>query len=318
MYTHNMRKAFYFLLTLAFIALLFRLVDVGEGVALLKNANWSFILIAFALGLLSSFLSATRLRVLLGVFADVNIVYLWMATYVSALISLVFPLSIGGFALSYILSKKLKLSYKKTLGVIVIDYFLGVLVLALLSIVALPYFYFKGKLSFNYVIGDRLYILVLLALMILGVLLMLGSRGGVFSQLKRKYLDKLVNLYSHSRRILYRALLLTLFVAVVGLAHFYLYFLAFDIRVNIFDFAFSNALFGALSVTPGAPAKIGQLEAIGVLTFPYLLGIEKTKVFAALLAKRLISILTILILGSASMYYLKLDKNIFRKIREKL
>jgi uncharacterized membrane protein YbhN (UPF0104 family) len=90
--------------------------------------------------------------------------------------------------------------------------------------------------------------------------------------------------------------------------------LAFGLRPHIVDFVLAGSLLGILTLIPFTPLKLGQSEAAGVLTLPFLLHVDKNVVFTILFLQRVVSILYIFIVGFLSVYVLKLDMKAVRKI----
>jgi len=86
---------------------------------------------------------------------------------------------------------------------------------------------------------------------------------------------------------------------------FYLYFLAFGMKPNWPDFVLAVSLLSTLNLIPGAFAKIGQYETFAVLTLPYLLSEDPTRVFSVVLLQHSISLVTIGTLGVISAFYLR-------------
>lgn len=309
-----MRKIFYLLLTLFFIFLWFRLVNVREAVILTLRANIFYIVLAAMLGFVQSFLSSLRLKTLLSIIGKVSILYIWPLSFIGALISLIFPFSIGGFAMTYFISRKLKTSYPKTFSILFVDYILPVLLTLALALLALLYFSQKkviairtdSLLNMNLLIIFGLIILILFSFFKLRI----SFFKKLFTGLKRGF-----NLFSNAPLILGKAASLTLLVAILGFIQFYLYFIAFGMYPNAIAFLLANSLFGVLGLIPGAPTKLGQYETLGVLTLPYLLSLDKNSVFAALLTAHMISISSVLIVGLFSTYYMKIDVSLIRKMR---
>lgn len=311
-----MRKIFYLILTVIFILLLFRLVDVGRALELTTRARWTLIILAVFLGIIQSFIGAFRLRTLLKIVSDIPVLYLWPLGYVAALLSLVFPFSLGGFAMAYFLAEKAKITYKKSFAIIFVDAMLAVILTFVLSFFAVIYFYNKklvgissGALSSP--------ILVFFVLLVATFILVM------FARLKKRGRELIVGLlagmklFTKSKAILAKSIFLTFILAILGFVQFYLYFIAFGMRPPAVDFILANSLFAVLGLIPGAFAKIGQYETFGVLTLPYLLDLNKDTVFAILLVKHFLSITLIILGGIAAIYYLKLDLSLVKKLKLK-
>lgn len=305
-----MRKIFYLVITFAFIFVLLRLVDVGKSLSLIKEANFLFILLSIILGFLSSLLGALRLKTLFSIVGEVQLFFIWLLGYAGALISLIFPFSLGGFAMAYFLAKKLGISYKKSLVILFVDFFLGVVVVLGLALFAIPYFSQKGLLSVS--ISLSMLVVVFALFGVFFVLIFKSKTTRLQDGLGK--LKKAFSLFSKSKTILNKAILLTIIIAFLGFIQAYLYFAAFGMRPPPLNFALASSLFGVLGLIPGAIAKIGQYETFGILTYPYLLNLDRNSVFATLFISHAVSIITIFILGVFSLFLLKIDRGVIKDI----
>jgi len=311
-----MRKIFYLLLTLFFIFLLFYFVDVKQAVSLIPGAKWHFILFSVILGIIGSLLIAFRLKILFSIVGEIPILYIWLLSYVGALASLILPFSVGGFAMAYFLSKKLKASYAKTLAILFVDFVLGVLLVFVLALFAVWHFSQKKLLTIKPGDLNGLFLPLLLAILFSFLILIFKSKLRLMENLLIR-VKRGISLFSQSKIVLGKAVILTLILALLGLIQSYFFFMAFGIFPPVVDFLLASSLLGALNLIPGVPAKIGQFETLGVLTLPYLLNLDKNQVFAVLLTSHLISIILLLVLGGFSIYLLKLDINFIKNLRLK-
>lgn len=307
-----MRKIFYVLLTLGFIFLWFRLVDLKEAALAIENVKWSFVLIAIVLALANSLFGALRLKTLLSVISDIPVSYIWGLGYTTSLISLLFPFYLGGLSFAYFIAKKIKSSYAKAFSLIFIDFFIGVLIISLLAVLAFFYFSKKNLLVLNPNVFNNQIGLFLLAVA-------LAFIGAVVLKPKLKIFENLLKrikrgILLFNKKIVLKVVILTFIMLVLGTSSSYLYYLAFKMRPPIVDFLLASSLFGLLSMIPGAPTKIGQYETFGVLTLPFLLNLDKNAVFAVLVVSHAISIFTTSALGVFSLYYLKIDREVLKNI----
>lgn len=317
-YSIDMRRIFYTILTLIFVFIWFHLVDVGEAVGRVRDVNLTFVFWAIGLGLVSSLIGALRLKTLVSIFGQVSLIYLWFLGWLGAVISLIFPFSIGGFAMAYFISRKLSISYKKAFSILFVDFFLGVLLIFFFAGFAIPFFSYKKLISVNFSDLNSWYILLAVTFLIVITLVFVTTNKGIkfIKGLKREVKEG-IRIFSGTKAILIRVVFITLIIAFFGLFQAYFYFLAFGLNPPILDFMLANSLFGVLGLIPGAIAKIGQYETFGVLTLPYLLNLPKERVFAVLLVSHAISITSIAILGVISAYYLKIDRGLITKLRRK-
>ena len=114
-----------------------------------------------------------------------------------------------------------------------------------------------------------------------------------------------------SKKRLIIPIIISLLMFGVGNLQSYLFFVAFGMKPPIADFILAGSLLGLLAMIPSSvPAKIGQYETVGILTLPHLLNLPRESVFAMLLLIRIISIITILVLGFLATYLLRFDLKI--------
>lgn len=295
------RHIFYLLLTAVFIFLWFRLVDVPGALGLVSRVRWSLVVLAVFLGILTSLIGAIRLKILLSIIADLPLFYIWTLGYATALLSTFFPFYVGGFSFAYFIAKRSKSSYAKSFAVIFVDFFLALVIIVFLGAFGLVFF---GQRKL-FVIQYRLESFILAGVLTLAAIAILI--------LFKKRLKRGVILFSNSKSILLKASLLTLATSTLGFVQLYLYLLAFGLQPPVINFVMAGGLFSILGYIPGIFAKIGQYETFGVLTLPLLLNLDKNAVFAALLLQHAISITLILIVGLASIYYLKINLSFFKK-----
>ena len=305
-----MRRIIYIILTLFFVFIWFKLVDLSRVADAIINVKWLFIILATVLALINSFLGALRLKTLLSVISDIPLSYIWGLGYITSLISLLFPFYLGGLSFSYFIAKKTKSSYAKAFSLIFIDFFIGVFITFSLAAFAIFYFSKKKLLAISPDAFSNLTFAFVFALALVVI-------GAVFLKPKLKLFDILLARIKRApslfkRNIVLKVVILTAIMFVLGTSASYLNFLAFNMRPPIIDFLLASSLFGILSMIPGAPTKIGQYETFGILTLPHLLNLDKNSVFAMLLVTHVISITSSLALGFLSFYFLKFDLEVYR------
>lgn len=301
-----MRKIIVILTTVFFVVLLFRIINVKEAVDIISSAKINLILAAIVLGVVQTYLSANRMRILVSILAKVKTSYFFWMGYLTSLISMIFPFFVGGFSFAFFLSKKIKSTYAKTFSIAFIDFGLGVSASFLLATISIFYFGSKRVINVsNLGFGNIVFFAFgVIAIMITAYVLSKKSEylNKVFSRLQRG-----IELFAKKKAILLKAVLLTAPIAALNFASFYLFFLALGLHPGFIDFVLAASLLSVLNLIPGAIAKIGQYETLGVLTLPYLLSLDKTGVFSALLLQHTVSLITVGIMGTAAAHYLSRD-----------
>ena len=299
-----MRKIFFVLITVFFIILLFRLVNVREAIDLIFKANLLLVALATIIGVFQTYIATFRMKILVSIIAKVNIFYFFWMGYLTSLLSTVFPFFVGGFSFALLLSKKIKTSYPKAFSIVLIDFGFGVVVTLVLAIISILYFGSRRILKISSAGFGNIFLIALFVLAISVMVFLLSHKKKNFVNLFTK-IKKGIALFAESKEILVKAALLTFPITFLHFISLYLFFLAYGIKPNFVDFIFATSLLSTLNLIPGAIAKIGQYETLGVLTLPYLLSLDKNVVFSALLLQHAISLVTIGTLGVISAFYLR-------------
>lgn len=320
-----MRKIFFVLITVFFVVLIFSLVDVKEALNLMVTANLSFIVLATIIGIFQTYLAASRMKILVSIIAKVKISYFFWMGYLTSLISTILPFFVGGFSYSFLLSNKINSSYQKSFGIVLVDFSLGIVITSVLAAISIFYFGSKKLIRFSSISFDYLPLIALIFLLFLTLLAILAKRK-VGLRIIIEKLKRGVALFARSGGILPKALLLTLPITFLYLLQFYLFFMTLGLKPDVIDFIFAASLFSILNLIPGAIAKIGQYETFGVLTLPYLLSLDKTKVFGVLLLQHAVSLVVVFVIGGVSLVLLRqelskywnLKSGIFNKLARKM
>jgi len=307
------RKIFFVFITVFFIFLLFRLVNVREAIDLVFTANISFIVLATIIGIFQTYLAAFRMKILVSIIAKVNISYFFWMGYLTSLISTALPIFVGGFSFAYFISKKIKSSYPKAFSIAFVDFSFGVLITLVLAIISILYFGSKRLLKISDAGFGKIFMIILFILAISIVVFLVSYKKKNFGNLSSK-IKRGVALFTRSKEILIKATLLTLPITFLHFISLYLFFLAYGVNPDLVDFILATSLLTFLNLIPGAIAKIGQYETFGLLTLPYLLNLDKNTVFAALITSHAVSIITIFILGSFSLYHLKVHSEVIKNV----
>ncbi len=210
-------------------------------------------------------------------------------------------------------SKKLKVAYRKVLGIFFIDAFFALPITIIIAPIAGMYFIKNKMVS---LVFTRLDIFFYLAFLLLIIFIFLAKKTNEYKRLTGM-LTKAWILVRGANKVLAKAVVITLALMMINILQSYLYFMAFGMRPAFLDFFLAGILLGLLSLMPSAmPMKIGQTETFGLITLPYLLNLDKNTVFAMLITQRMVGIIYILTMGAISFYLFKLDINIFYTIKK--
>ena len=311
-----MKIIFYTIVACICIAILYYFVDFHSVSKLLLKVKWEYIILSVILGTLSSILLTLRIKMLLDPVDKVPLLFLWMSGLATGLLSLISSLSIGGFLLPYLVSKKAKISYAYTFAVLLFLYLINAFQIILQSIFAVIFFAQKKIIAIKfeqipstYGVGLIILIGVCFAAFLLGKMLNKKIKFARIFQL-RKELTCL-----KTQKTFWQLFSITIVITVLGLFEFYLYFVSMGVYPRIIDLLFATSIMSLLGLLPGIPLKIGQYEAFGILTLPYLLHIDKNNIFTILLLQHLVSTICMIVFGFISLYVLKIDKSFIEGTR---
>lgn len=307
-----MRKSFYIFLTIGFIFFWFYLVDFAKVVKILQQASLQFIVYAIFIGIIITVLTNLRLQAIMSLIGQrIPFIYLLTVNFFTSLLSTIFPFSAGGFVLAYLLAKKIKQSYIRVFSLLFFDYLLVVVPIVLLGPIAVYYFLTQGiiTLALDTISWNSILLIVVFSILALTIL------GFIYRKAEKikNQAKSLFSLLLQSKVVLFQVALLTVVMVFFGNLSSYLYFLAFDMHPNIIAFVLAGALIGILNILPGTPMKIGQQEVIGVLTLPYLLHVDKDRIFAMLLVSHVIGIVITILCGIWAQYVLGFDLTMLKK-----
>lgn len=134
----KLKAVIYVLITFAFLYIWIKLIDFKIFFEILVKANYYIIILAAILNIFHSYLSSLRVQLLFkSQGSKINIFDIWTGGWISSLITSFLPFYSGGFVYSYLLSKKGKLSYKKTFFILLCDFVIGIF--NILSFLAMPF-----------------------------------------------------------------------------------------------------------------------------------------------------------------------------------
>lgn len=303
-----MKKIFYLFLTIIFIFFWTIFVDIKEVLILYSNVNWLWVLVAVLMGIVQAFLASNKLRLLFSPLKKLSFLYVLALSYLGAFASLILHFSGGGFLMTYLLGKKLKTSYSTVFSIILVDFLIGVLINFIIAFLGIYFFISKDTYASNF----RNILILFIAILAISI---------IFSVYLTRSLDKFrkgILILINSKNVLLKAFLISIVVQGLGLLSFYLYFKAFEITPPVLSFIFASAIFYLLNLIPGIPAKLGQHELIGLITFPALLNIKAEIILSVVLLSHVIGITLIIAEGLIATYYLNFSFDFLYKILKKM
>ncbi len=125
------------LLGVALLGLWAWIVDLGAVGETLGQASWGFVLLAAGLAITSTFVRATRWRLLLQPIAAVPGLDVWLISLASSLINFVIPIRSGEIARSLFLKQRDSVPISASLPTVIVDRSLDLLAMLMIRAIGI-------------------------------------------------------------------------------------------------------------------------------------------------------------------------------------
>ena len=269
------------LLGVALLAVWAWIVDLGAVGETLSQANWGFVLLAAGLGATSSFVRATRWRLILRPVAQIPRLDVWLISLASSLINFVIPIRSGELARGLFLKQKHGVPISASLPTIAVDRSLDLLaVLVVGAFGAVSGLTMEAPLLVVLLLGAGLFIaffaFVLLAIFSHDRLTPLVERL-VPRSFGKRFRERLLGILNglligfaaigRRPRSLIPIVALSFGSTILDATLFYMLFLSVGAVISPLVVLTGYALFVITFIVPGAPGYIGSMEAFGSLVF---------------------------------------------------
>jgi len=311
------------------IALWLRFIDVKKMLEYFKEINLWWVIISLVIYVSAYFVRSIRWRVILKPVTNTTIVEIFSLFMAGMFVNYVVPIRAGELAKGYFLKKTRKITMSKSLPTVFFDKMMDLLPVLLLFIL-IP---FVAR-DINPIVMQLLYILLGIFIFFLLII--------IFCIFKKKYASNILKIFFvwlpkkwrlsvnnfierfvegmsviKDPKIITISLALTLLAVLLDSLYILTMFKAFG-----FQMAFVVALFGYTLVNlsyilPTPPAQIGSNEAIFVIVFTLLFGIDRNLVSATMAFAHLVSGTIIFLLGFLSLNWLGLNFSQALNLREK-
>lgn len=311
------------------IILWLQFIDIKAMLKYFWQINFWWVILSLVIYILAYLIRSIRWRVILKPVTRTGIIEIFSIFMAGMLINYVVPIRAGEIAKGYFLKKTRQVPMSKSLPTVFFDKMMDLLPVVLLFIL-IPFI--AGDL--NPTVMKLLYIILGIFIFFLMVI--------IFCLVEKKYASNILKIFFvwlpkkwrlsvnsfiekfvegmsviKNPRIIIISLVLTLLAVLLDSLYILTMFKAFG-----FDMVFIVALFGYTLVNlsyilPTPPAQIGSNEAIFVIVFTLLFGIDKNLVSAAMAFAHLISGTVIFLLGFLSLNWLGLSFSQALNFREK-
>ncbi|MDO8429107.1 MAG: lysylphosphatidylglycerol synthase transmembrane domain-containing protein [Candidatus Daviesbacteria bacterium] len=303
-----------------------RFVDLNDISSKIWSINPNYIAIFFGLFILSGLLRALRFKMLLSEF-QIPLKDLSMLHYLCQLLSFMIPIRVGEITKSIYLNSIYNLPLGKSLVWVFIDRFVDFWTVLLMIGLLLP-----AVLGSNSQIGFSVYI-ILAAFTLVSYIVIKNakftqkmviflSRFLVFSNIKRAFLSVCTTIIEGFEilnvggpKLLLIILITVAAYSLDGLAwYFLLSFLSSPLSLS--SSILGNLLLALTFIIPSAPGYVGSTEAAGLAVFSGLLSVDPKIASAATVFYHILIIVSVLIFGIVSLYFLKFDLNsVWKKLK---
>lgn len=314
------------LLGVVLIYFWFKLVDVKAVIDTLKLLNFWILPLPIICFLLSSFLRASRIKILLSNY-KIPALNLWFLTMLGQLLSFTIPIRAGELSKGVYLSTQYDIPFPKALVWIFLDRFLDfwfTLVIALILVLFIPTGLpenFKPILLLTVAGISSVTLFILIFPNLTKKIFQFISKLLIFPILKKyfnKFSDFIIESFIFLKRGPKQSFLIALFTIlalVIEALSWYIPLLALNSQgsLNFLKIQLGSALSSLTYLIPAAPGYVGSAEASGLVVFSYGLGLDKTLVSAATVLIHALTLIYILLFGLLSLYLLKFNLNLLWK-----
>lgn len=297
------------------IIISFYFVDSKEVLRSISNINWFWFSLSMLLTIITSLLGSLRLKIILNLITNISLFFVWAIGHIAGLISFVLPFSAGGLAMVGFISKKSKVSYEKTFFALFLNNMVVYVFGTLLGILGVIFFMRKKLLAVNYDLDYNFLLLTTIFFILLLIIIFAVSKFRIKSinVLLLKFKQN-IGFFIKSKIVLLKVIVLTVLITFTQIIQLYFLYNAFGMYPPLIDLFLATNLIILMGIIPLGIIKYGQFEIVGILTLPYLLNLDKNKIFTLLLTAHMASLIIMLIGSMLSLYYLKLDLSLIKRL----
>lgn len=308
-----------------FLFLTLRQVDFSNCWTYMKDINYLWILLALIIYTFGFIVRSIRWKHLLSPLVIAPVSRLFSLLILGFFMNNLLPLRLGEFIRSYISGRKLNTTSSGVLATVVVERLfdgLSYICLFFITIIFLPFPEWSKK---SIIAGSFLFIGCLIFLFFLvkhqelakKIFTKLPFQSNFFKRLESIFLNFLngLQIFSHGT-ILIKVFLLSITVWVIEGFVYYIFGIAFNLNLNIFQCFFIMVTIGIGVILPPAPGYVGTVEFLGVTALSFL-GKDKNQAFAYIASLHLLQLFTIFILGIRSIIKEKITfQDIIKPVRK--
>ena len=270
----------------------------------IKNANYFYIIFATLLLIVTVWFRSIRWKNLLD--SDSKIYALFKIQMIGYFSNNVLPFRVGELLRSFLVSDKGKISKSYALGTIIMERFLDMLMLLLMTIICI----FISPISD--IGGFSIYYLFFIVLAIIGIFLfffIIISKGFIKVKMIKPFLDKFILTYKNLR--FNQFLYLSLYGAIIWLIYWInvvLIFKAFNISTELYQSLLVLIVASIINSVPSLPGAIGTFHlGVELILRTFNIANDELSIYPFVTVLHLYGYISLTVAG---LYYFIIDKNI--------
>lgn len=306
-----------------------RFVNLSDLFQILKTLDPKFGLVFFGLFVFSGVLRGLRFKLLIHT-CKIPLKDAVMLTYLSQFLSFMIPVRAGEISKSVYLTSQFNVPLPKTITWVFVDRILDLMVILFLIALLLPLTPTNLPSNFVFIILIALLFFVLFFLLaikseaVFKKIVIFLSNFLIINSIKKwfvSFMTTIVSGLSILQRKPHELAILVLITTITLISDGFVWLSAFwalGVDLSFTKSILGNSLVAFSFLVPAAPGFVGSAEAAGLAVFSGVLRMEPNMASAGTVLFHVMTVITLLILGVSSLYFLKFDLNmVWKKIRGK-
>ena len=294
------------LVSIILIWLCVRNIDFKQSIALVKNAKIGLIFLGVAIYAFSYFIRSIRWEYILIPLKKIKPFGSFFFLIFGFFMNNILPLRLGEFVRALVAGKKLNISKSGVFATIVVERLMDV-VIFIIAFFLIGMFVpnIPGWLQKSFILCAVIFGLAFV------VLFFMSKDEEKFLKILNKFHlpDKLNNLiqsiflkfasglkFFQNKKLIFNVFLTSVVVWYIEAWAYKVFFLSFGVEVSIIQCLFVIVTTGIATMLPTAPAFIGAIESVGMVTLG-LFGITETLAFTSMAATHFVEMMTVYALG---------------------
>ncbi len=303
---HVFKISIGFLVSVILIYLCVRNIDFKQSISLLKNANIGLIFAGVVIYALSYFIRSIRWEYILLPLKKIKRFGSFFFLIFGFFMNNILPLRLGEFVRALVAGEKLKISKSGVFATIVVERLMDVVVFIIaffligMFVPNIPGWLQKSFIFCAIFFGISFVILFFMSkdeekfLKILYKFHLPRKLNDLIQTIFLKFASGLK--FFQNGKLVFNVFLTSVIVWYIEAWAYKIFFLSFGVEVSIIQCLFVIVTTGIATMLPTAPAFIGAIEGVGMVTLG-LFGIGETLAFTSMAATHFVEMMTVYVLG---------------------